>query len=208
MNKIPTIFVRGQDGLLTEEREPRAAWFWSDLLWCLNGGIDYVVDVTEKLDGTNVRLTVRCGQVVRVERRKNPSKVQKRQGMLDPWYTEVDVAAVSAGLAPADKWIAAAVEGTDTSGWPDGEHCCEALGPKIQGNPLGLQSHRCVPFNMRGDLGVPRYTDVTARTFEGFRAWLRDLESLYSPGHLAEGVVFHGPHGARAKLKRKDFWRE
>lgn len=35
--------------------------------------------------------------------------------------------------------------------------------------------------------------------------FLKTLDSLYSPGHLAEGIVFHHPDGRRAKIKRKDF---
>jgi len=86
------------------------------------------------------------------------------------------------------------------SGWPDGEHSVEALGPHIQGNLLGLSKHLCVPFNLE----VPVYVDVP-RDFEGVRAFLSKLESRYAPGHLAEGIVFHHPDGRRAKIKRKDF---
>jgi hypothetical protein len=31
------------------------------------------------------------------------------------------------------------------------------------------------------------------------------LRRKFSPGHLAEGIVFHHPDGRRAKIKRKDF---
>jgi hypothetical protein len=34
------------------------------------------------------------------------------------------------------------------------------------------------------------------------------MQSLYSPGHLAEGIVFHHSDGRRAKIKRKDFVRQ
>lgn len=36
----------------------------------------------ENLDGTNVRLTVRSGQVVRVDERRDPSKAPKAQGIV------------------------------------------------------------------------------------------------------------------------------
>ena len=90
--------------------------------------------------------------------------------------------------------------GVDISGWPDGEHSAEALGPNIQGNPLGLAQNMCLPFN----LDAPIYKTVPT-TFEGLRAFLNTLDSLFSPGHTAEGIVFHHPDGRRAKIKRKDF---
>ena len=92
---------------------------------------------------------------------------------------------------------------TITSDWPDGEHSVEALGPKIQSNPLGLANHICVPFNLKPTIyeGVPR-------DYEFLRGFLSDLDSKFSPGHLAEGIVFHHPDGRRAKIKRKDFPRK
>jgi hypothetical protein len=185
MEKIPTLFDRGEDFKVTPQ---------------LRAGCEWVLagegTPTEKLDGTNIRLTVRSGKVVRVEKRRNPSRLEKAQGIIDGWYVDADE------YGPDDKWIFEAVRGTDVSTWPDGEHPAEALGPNIQGNPLGLPNHRVVPFNMT----IPIYGDVP-RTYEGLRAFLATLESLYSPGHLAEGIVFHHPDGRRAKIKRKDFAR-
>ncbi|MEV6605201.1 hypothetical protein [Kutzneria sp. NPDC051319] len=180
MEKIPTIFER--DGRFHVVDRPRA-----DCAWVFDGeGV-----ATEKLDGTNVRLTVRCGAIVRVEKRRNPNREQKARGIVDGWY-------VDAG--PEDKWIMAAADGTDVSAWPDGEHSCEAIGPRVQGNPLGLDKHVCLPFN----LSAPVYADVP-RDFAGLRAFLATVDSVYSPGNLAEGLVFHHSDGRRAKIKRKDF---
>lgn len=180
MEKIPTIFER--DGRFHVVDRPRA-----DCAWVFDGE----GAATEKLDGTNVRLTVRCGTIVRVEKRRNPNREQKQRGIVDGWY-------VDAGAE--DKWIMAAADGTDVSAWPDGEHSCEALGPRVQGNPLGLAEHICMPFN----LSAPVYADVP-RDFAGLRAFLATVDSVYSPGNLAEGLVFHHPDGRRAKIKRKDF---
>lgn len=185
MEKIPTIFDRGPDFKVMNA--PRAGCEW---VFAGEGR------ATEKLDGTNVRVTVRSGQVVRVEKRRNPSKQQKQQGIIDGWYVDADES------ANEDKWIYEAVRGTDVRGWPDGEHSVEALGPSIQGNPLGLEQHLCVPFNLE----IPVYDDIP-RTFEGLKAHLAQLESRFHPGHLAEGIVFHHPDGRRAKIKRKDFGR-
>jgi hypothetical protein len=182
MEKIPTLFERDDRFHVVDKPRPECAWVFE------GEGAG-----TEKLDGTNVRLTIRSGQLVRVEKRRNPTKAQKQQGIVDGWY-------VDAGGAAEDRWILEAAGNTEVTGWPDGEHSCEALGPRIQGNPLALTEHRCIPFNMT----VPVYREVP-RTFDGLRAFLATLDSQFAPGQLAEGVVFHHPDGRRAKIKRKDF---
>ncbi len=183
MEKIPTIFERGQDFKVIDKVREGCEWVFAG-----EGA------ATEKLDGTNVRLTIRAGQCVRVEKRRNPTKVQKKNGIIDGWYVDADE------HGKEDKWIFEAVRNTDLSSWPDGEHACEAIGPKIQGNPLGLESHVCVPFNLK----IPVYGEIP-RSYGGLRTALAQLESEYSPQHLAEGIVFHNPDGRRAKVKRKDF---
>lgn len=186
MEKIPTIFDRGEGFRVMNSPRKGCEWVFAG-----EGR------ATEKLDGTNIRITIRSGQVVRVEKRRNPSKMQKQQGIIDGWYVDTDE------YGKEDKWILEAVRDTDTLGWPDGEHAAEAMGPKIQGNPLGLTEHICVPFN----LDVPVFEDVP-RTYDGLKDFLRNLESLYSPGHIAEGIVFHHADGRRAKIKRKDFSKQ
>ncbi len=126
---------------------------------------------TEKLDGTNVRLTVRSGTLVRLEKRRNPAKAQKAAGIVDGWYVDAD-----AGSAE-DRWIREAAENTDVAGWPDGEHSVEALGPRIQGNPLGLDRHVCVPFNLE----VPLFPDAP-RTFAELGTWLAAWRAALRPG--------------------------
>jgi len=183
MEKIPTLFERGPDFRVVDR--PRA-----ECQWVLEGE----GTPTEKLDGMNVRLTVRQGRVVRVEKRRNPSRIQKQQGIIDGWYVDADE------NGREDRWIFEAVRGTNVAGWPDGEHPCEALGPNIQGNPLGLAANLCVPFNRSAPVldGVPR-------SYEGLRDFLLAADSLFSPGHRAEGIVFHHPDGRRAKIKGKDY---
>lgn len=185
MEKIPTLFERDDRFKVTPVVRPECQWVF-----------DGHGDATEKLDGMNVRLTVRSGTLVRIEKRRNPSKAQKADGIVDGWYVDTEA-------GPEDKWILEAAAGTDVSTWLDGEHPCEALGPKMQGNPLGLERHVCVPFNVE----APIYKDVP-RDFDGIAAVLTEIESHYAPGHLAEGIVFHHPDGRRAKIKRRDFARE
>jgi hypothetical protein len=183
MEKIPTIFDRGSDFRVVDKIREGCEWVF--------GGEG---TATEKLDGTNVRLTIRAGQCVRLEKRRNPTPIQKKSGIIDGWYVDADE------FGKDDKWIYDAMKKTDVSKWADGEHSCEALGPNIQGNPLGLSDHLCVPFNVE----VPQFDDFP-RSYQGIRDALRTLESRYSPQHLAEGIVFHHPDGRRAKIKRKDF---
>ncbi len=119
-----------------------------------------------------------------------------RLGLQDGWYAD-------AGESSAeDKWILAAARNTDVSGWPDGEHPCEAFGPRIQGNSPELTGQLCVPFNLQ----APTCQDVP-RSYGELREFLATPESRFAPGHLAEGIVFHHPDGRRAKIKRKDFPR-
>ncbi|MGW0520774.1 hypothetical protein [Crossiella sp. NPDC003009] len=132
MAKIPTLFERDERFHVVDRPRAECAWVFD------GAGVG-----TEKLDGTNIRLTVRSGQLVRVEKRRNPNKAQKQQGIVDGWYVDTD-----AGSAE-DKWILAAAGNTDVSGWPNGEHPCEALGPRIQGNPLALAEHLCIPFDFQ-----------------------------------------------------------
>jgi hypothetical protein len=183
MEKIPTIFERGADFKVLDKRRQGCEWVFAG-----EGR------ATEKLDGSNVRLTVRAGQVVRVEKRRNPTKTQKERGVIDGWYVDADE------YAKEDKHLFAAVKGTDVEGWPDGEHSCEALGPNIQGNPLALAKNLCLPFNLE----APVYENVP-RSFDELKAFLAALDSKFAPGHRAEGIVFHHPDGRRAKIKRKDF---
>jgi len=183
MEKIPTIFERNEAFKVVDRRRPGCEWVFAG-----EGS------ATEKLDGTNCRLTVRSGTVVRVEKRCNPGREHKKRGIVDGWYGDAHED------DPADRWLFEAVRGTDVTGWPDGEHSVEALGPKIQGNPLGLAAHVCVAFNLHAPIH-----ESAPRTYEGLREFLRDLDSRFAPGHPAEGLVFHHPDGRRAKIKRKDF---
>lgn len=183
MEKIPTLFKRGSDFNVIDE---------------ITEGCEWVLDgdgtATEKLDGTNIRLTTRKGTIVRVEKRRNPTKEQKKLGIIDGWYVD------ASADAKEDRWIFEAIANTNTASWHDNEHPCEAIGPKIQGNPLGLNEHICVPFN----LDIPVY-DQAPRHFDSIRDFVINLESKFAPENAAEGIVFHHPDGRRAKIKARDF---
>lgn len=149
---------------------------------------------TEKLDGMNIRVTVRNHTVVRVEKRRNPDKIQKYKGIIEPWY-------VDASESSEDKWIMDAVKNTDFSEIPDGEWSGEALGTNIQGNPLNLPTNRIVFFS----LGQAPIFDNVPTSFEELKVWLPAQKSKYGTDCDIEGIVWHLPDGDMYKIKTKDF---
>lgn len=198
MNKIPTIYIRNKYFKVTPKHHP-------DCDWVFRGeGL-----AMEKLDGVNVRLTIRNEKVMRVEKRRNPTKAQKKIDIIDPWYVEANY------NDRTDKHIFTAVGRTNFESWPDGEHCCEAIGPKLQGNPLGLEHSRCVPFNLPEIYDPEAYSYLipqvlSANPFDQMVYRMDKLNSLFAhdnccPPTRAEGIVFHHPDGRQAKIKRSDF---
>lgn len=153
---------------------------------------------TEKLDGTNIRVTVRNGIVVRSEKRRNPSKQQKQAGIVDPWYVDINE------HSPEDKWMMAAINGTDFSAVPDGEWPAEALGKNIQGNPLQLEGNQVFIFSLPDWRERILLTDAP-HTFSELREYLNTKKSCVGNDCLMEGVVWHHPDGSMVKIKRKDF---
>jgi hypothetical protein len=101
----------------------------------------------------------------------------------------------------------------DLRGIPEGEWSAEAVGPKIQGNPLKLNAHRlfffdlalpervCVPTLS----GVPRWGGTEQDLYDGLRAYLVAARSHVNPEVGIEGIVWHGFDGYGGKLKLKDF---
>ena len=189
MNKIPTIFARVNNKIT-------------------NAYVKQVVDfpfansiATEKLDGTNVRLTIRNHILVRLEKRFNPSKQSKEKGIIEPWYIDAQQ------LDPSDAYIWEAARNTKLEMVPDGEWSGEAVGPKIQGNPLNLNDHRVMLFSLEQAVsGLPVFENVPI-TFEELKVWLPQQKSKYGNDCGIEGVVWHAPDGRMAKIKTKDFRR-
>lgn len=186
MNKIPTLYVRDPADMsrVTREVTPGCEWVLA------GEGIP-----TRKWDGTNIRVTVRGGSLIVVEKRKNPTREEKAKGA-EPGYVE------ASRSEPADKHIFAAVDAMSCAAkWadvPDGQWPGEAVGPKIQGGADGMppfvvmfslpgwaQENELVLFRPVGDL------------FDGMRNVLTFANM--------EGIVWHHPDGRMAKIKRRDF---
>ena len=151
---------------------------------------------TEKLDGTNVRITVRNHIVVRIEKRRNPDKIQKNKGIEEPWYKDADE------FDPQDKWIFDGLKNTDFSQILDGEWSGELIGMNIQGNPLNLPTNRIVFFT----LGQAPIFENVPISFEELKEWLPKQKSKYGNDCGIEGIVWHCGNGEMYKIKVKDFY--
>ena len=188
MEKIRTIFDRNWEG----NRKINSKLIVTDF--------DFANSLaTEKLDGMNVRVTVRNSIVVRVEKRRNPSKIQKAQGIKDPWYVDADE------NDKGDSYIFDAVHNTDFQDVPDGEWSAEALGEKIQGNPLDLVGHKLFIFSLPKWRDKIVFQDVPI-DFESLKEWLPNQKSLFGNDCGIEGIVWHNVEsGQMCKIKLKDF---
>lgn len=188
MEKIPTIFDRNWE---TNRKV-------NEKLVVENFDFHNAI-ATEKLDGTNVRVTVRNHIAVRVEKRRNPDKIQKAKGIIDPWYVDADA------MDKADGYIFEAVNNTDFSTVPDGEWSAEALGEKIQGNPLNLIGHTLFIFSLVDWCEKVKFENVPT-DFEGLKKWLPEQKTKFGNDTGIEGIVWHNlKTGAMCKIKVKDF---
>ena len=184
MKKIPTIFKREES---------------------LGGKIvnQYVVDTvqllcsmaTEKIDGTNVRITIRNHNAVRAEKRRNPNKIQKFKGIIEPWYVD------ATDGDPQDQYIFDGIKNTDFTNIPDGEWSGELVGKNIQGNPLQLENNRIIFFT----LGQAPVFENVPITFDELKEWLPMQKSKVNPNAGIEGIVWHCRNGQMMKIKTKDF---
>lgn len=174
MNKIPTLFLRNPENMriMTRNINPDAAWVFE------GHGVP-----TVRKDGTNVRITIKDGQCVLVEKRRNSTK---EQSYISTSRDERD-----------DIHIFAAVDATNFYDWPDGQWPCEALGPKIQG---GIESS--VPVLYQFILHPLVIAEPIELTFDGIRDYLAT--------HPIKGIVWRDQRGCidnpvMAKIKRRDF---
>ena len=154
---------------------------------------------TEKVDGTNVRLTIRGGKCIRLEKRKNPTKEMKKAGITLPWYLEANEG------DPADKWLFDAVSNTYFLAVIDGDYSGEVFGPNIQGNPLKVISNRVFLFGYEPELSFRNYPDCPTE-FYALKDWLHSARSTFNIDCGIEGIVWWNPvNGERYKIKKKDF---
>ena len=185
MEKIKTIFHRDENngGVITNIYEVPIEILKESI-------------ATEKIDGTNVRVTVRNQKAVRLEKRRNPDKLQKHLGILEPWYVDADE------NDSTDKWIYDALKNTSLINIPDGEWSGEAVGTNIQGNPLNLDCNRIVFFSLGQ---CPELKDVPLG-FDELKEWLPKQESKVGTNCKIEGIVWWKSGVPTGKIKTKDFF--
>lgn len=182
MKKIKTIFERDSNKRITTNQ-----------IVNLDGAIP-----TEKIDGTNVRLTVRNHTLVRLEKRRNPSKLERAKGIFTPWYVD------ASEFEPQDKYIYEASRSTDLSTIEDGEWSGEAYGEKIQGNPLGIKGHAVFLFSVPHILKQHELNGIPT----SFELLMRDIgyiKSTINPEKIIEGVVWWKNGEPIGKIKVRDF---
>ena len=196
MEKILTLFDRdweGNRGVIDKYCELPEGFDGDDVCRVVSHCV-----ATEKVNGTNVRLTVRNEILVRLEKRRNPTKVQKKLGIKDPWYVDADE------YGPEDKHIWEAARNTILKNSLDGSWSGEAVGPKIQGNPLNLPKHVVVLFSDSLVRAKLTFQDVPT-DFKGLREWLPKQESHVDMDCGIEGIVWWYGDNPVFKIKVKDF---
>lgn len=179
MKKIPTIFVRDMAA-----RPVRLRPEWKP-------GCEWVRDgdglATVKIDGSCC--LVRAGVLYKRRELKPGQEAPEGFEVADvDDDTGKTVGWVMVGNGPDDIYhreallpmVATIADGT-----------YELVGPKVQGNTLGLKAHRLVRH------GFAEIIEEVPRTFDGLQEY---LQTFYG-----EGVVWHHPDGRMAKIKRRDF---
>ena len=158
------------------------------------------VIVTEKIDGTNVKLKTENGRLVALQNRLNvidPLQVIKGKTFI----LEGVFQAIGKGYVQKD-----------------GEQAGELIGTKLQGNPYRLNNtHLWYPFEKAIKHLRYRSFHEHDRNFENWSSWFKDyLFSLFASKRgekdvMAEGVVFYNLKRKaenkvyRAKLRRNMF---
>ena len=176
MKKTPTMFIRDPGNM-------------RELLDKVNNGCEWVFAgegvATRKYDGTCC--LIKAGKLWK--RRETKNDKPNPEGFILADYDEST--GKSVGWVPVvferaeDKYHAKAF----VLGMSDGTY--ELLGPKIQGNPEGLDSYELLKHS-----NAEQYKNVP-REFHALSSWLE--------GRDIEGIVFHHPDGRMAKIKKRDF---
>lgn len=187
MRKIPTLFARDFD------RDPR--YVTRDVTpgceWVLKGE----GQATRKYDGTCVMWD---GRQWWARREVKPGK-QSPAGFVEVEHdaeTGKTVGWEPVGQSAFARWHAEAIRESDDQDWPHPwlHGTYELLGPKINGNPEGYETHVLLLHDAADEVAA------APRDFDGLAAWLH--------AHPYEGIVWHGgPGGTMAKIKKRDFRR-
>jgi hypothetical protein len=160
----------------------------------VNPGYEWVFEdkdtfAVEKLDGTNVKLTMDGGRLISLQNRMNP---------IDPLQ-----------LMTGKKYIVEGVLMANGKGYleANGEQAGEVIGPKLQGNPYNLPTHVWYPFTKSISSLKYKSFHEHERNYKNWEAWFKDnLKSIFyikthkstmADSVFAEGVIFYN-------LRRKE----
>ncbi|MFE9398627.1 hypothetical protein [Streptomyces flavidovirens] len=181
MRKIPTLFVRDFDA--------RPALVLPEV----TSGCEWVIagegKATRKWDGTCVMLDASGEWWAR--REVKPGKTPPPRFAQISFDPETGKAVGWEPMAQSSYAKIHAEAAGIHHNWPHGTY--ELCGPKINGNPEGLERHTLIRHATAEQLDP----DFDERTFEGVADFLRR--------HQWEGLVFHHPDGRMAKIKARDF---
>jgi hypothetical protein len=192
--KIKSPFVRKTINgkyLATPEIEEGFEWVFEDP----------TVLATDKLHGTNICCIFEKGILQCIDNRKN--RLIGKPVIWAGWRTDEMRVIQGIMVAIEKKWIE-----KDFTGRIYGE----LVGPTINRNLHQLDKHYFVPFDYLkkhckwNTWSANKYP----KTFDSIKEWFKDLISLFTKritkeNKLGEGIVFHGPNGKMAKLKRVMF---
>ena len=220
MKKIPSLFIKDDRGLATPKMSLAH-------LWVVNpDGTNGEGVATVKFDGTACMITEegrlfkrydrKPGRRARKKRRKHDPKTPfiSKDFKVEPpgWIPCEDEPNLATGHWPG--WIPVDFDSTENKwhreAWErtldlDGntvleDKSYELVGPKIQGNPYGLEEHQLWPH------GTPfsEYTKGMPFDIEPPRTFV-DLDVWFAGFEHVEGIVWWHPDGRMAKVKRVDF---
>lgn len=179
MKKIISLFQRNYDGdkLVRDEVVPGAEWVLS------GEGI-----ATRKRDGTACMVRGKLYKRYDAKKGKTPppgfEPSQEPDEVTGHWPGWIPVSETD----PGDKWHREAWE----KHRPEHDGTYELCGPKVQGNPEGLQEHRFFHHGME-------FLNTVPLNFTDLKAWFAQQDM--------EGIVWHHTdrEGKMVKIKRKDF---
>jgi len=176
--------------------------FRREYAWILNKAL---VIPTEKFDGTNVSVVVQDGRI---------SRMLNRMNVIDIWKSHEHFFNGIKRAVDEKKFVPDFLE--------DGQYYGELCGPKINGNPLGLDYNIWIPFDYIKEhfmfrfyaswLDEMKLTENSSDTelYEAFRQLFSELKSLWFRKRgiekAPEGIVFYNKQTGQMCKLRVDMW--
>ena len=191
--KSPFVRVDSKEGYkCTDKIAPGYEWVFEDP----------TVLAVDKLHGTNICCIFKDGILQSIDNRTN--RLNAQPCISANWKTETYRAIEGVINALKRGWI---------DKFSSGRIYGELVGPTINTNLHELDGHYFVPFDYLkkhckwNSWSANKYP----KTFESIKKWFEDLPSLFTNritktiSSIGEGIVFHGPDGKMAKLRRDMF---